>query len=63
MPHGSTKGRRGLTPFTVPQGSPQGCLDTTIRGVHFGASLTPCTTFVNLGRFFVQTLDTLVLAG
>jgi len=42
--------------FAVSQGSFEGLFDT-LRDVHCEASLTRCTTFVNLGVIFVQTLD------
>jgi hypothetical protein len=42
--------------FAVSQGSFEGRFDA-LRDVHGRASLTCCTTFVNLGVIFVQTLD------
>ncbi|MFV8751682.1 hypothetical protein ACNOYE_14145 [Nannocystaceae bacterium ST9] len=40
----------------MTQGSFEGSFDT-LRDLHGEASLTRCTTFVNLGVIFVQTLD------
>ncbi|MCA9699414.1 MAG: hypothetical protein KC431_17950, partial [Myxococcales bacterium] len=59
MTHGCAQTRRRRGTIAEPQGPHEGRLDP-LGDDHVEASLTRCTTFVNLEAVFVQTLDTLV---